>query len=251
MPHLNGQRTAPACLHRRHRGLPDDEAVNRHGMLGEPDRGDPKTQLARDRQARAVEQSPHVRHRDPSRRARMVRHQVSQHQQAAEQLGASIACHEAEVVVGVKPGLGRETLGRCQAPAVAPDADRHVVAGAISGISQHPRGGAENFARPCRGGDNRRRRARDEFRPQQACLGVVLVPDLLRRGTGQHSENVIPGDAAWTAELTQALLPPQDHSWMNRPTCPRTSATVSNRPRRRSPAARERSGAAPERGAPG
>src|SRR5258708_29779745 len=73
VPHLNRQRTAPACPHCRPRGLTDDKAVYRHRMLGEPDRVEAKTQLPRDPKARAIEQSPDVRYRDTSRQARMQR----------------------------------------------------------------------------------------------------------------------------------------------------------------------------------
>jgi hypothetical protein len=65
VPHVNGQRTAPACLPCRQGGLADDEAVDRHGVLGQRDRGDAKTQLARDPKAHAEEKPPDVRHRDP------------------------------------------------------------------------------------------------------------------------------------------------------------------------------------------
>jgi hypothetical protein len=145
MPHVKRQRTAPACPLRRPGGLADDKAVDRHGVLSEPDRGDAKTQLARDPEAHAEEKPPDVRHRDPFLRARMRGQPVAQRQEAAEQLG-SRATHD-ETDVGLRSGLRGEAPAPCQALAAAPDADRFVVARATRGIGQHAPGRVEDLAR--------------------------------------------------------------------------------------------------------
>ena len=144
MPHVKRQRTAPACLLCWPGGLADDKAVDRHGVRGEPDRDDAKTQLARDSEAHAEEKPPDVRHRDPFRRARMRRQPVTQRQEAGEQL-LSRATHD-ETDVGLRSGLRGEARAPCQALAAAPDADHFVVARATRGIGQHAPGRAEDLA---------------------------------------------------------------------------------------------------------
>ena len=139
---MNGQRTATACLLCWLGGLADDKAVDRHGVLGEPDRGEAKAQLAREPKAHAEEKPPDVWHRDPSWRARMRRHPVSQRQQAADQLGGRV--HRDETVQ-LHSWLRRKAREPFQASAPAPDADRFVVARTARGIGEHAQGRVENL----------------------------------------------------------------------------------------------------------
>src|SRR5215470_20308444 len=97
MPYLNGELTVPVHLRPRPGGLVDDEAVDRHRILGQPDRDDAKVQLGGDLKTHAVEQSPDVRHCDPSRLTRMRCQPVSQRHQASQQLRSWTASDEVEV----------------------------------------------------------------------------------------------------------------------------------------------------------
>jgi hypothetical protein len=62
-------------------------------------------------------------------------------------------------------------------------------------IGQHPARRVENLHAHETAATTGGGAPRDEFRPQQACLGVVLALNLLWGGTRQQPENVIPGDA--------------------------------------------------------
>ena len=65
MPHLDGQLTAPVHLYWRLGRLVDDEAVDRHRVLGQLDERDPEVQPAHHRHEHVVEQPPDVRYGDP------------------------------------------------------------------------------------------------------------------------------------------------------------------------------------------
>jgi hypothetical protein len=163
-------------------------------MLGKPDCGHTKSQFAGDPEADAVEQPPNVRHRHPAWRLRVRRQPVAQRQQGANRFGSKIPRDETDVRQ-FRTGLRREAAAPGEPPAAAPDANRLVVARTIGGIGQHAPRRVEDLLGPGGRRDDRRRRAGDEFRPHQACLGLVLSLDLVRSSSREQPENVIPGDA--------------------------------------------------------
>jgi hypothetical protein len=208
---MNREFTAPAYSRSWSGRLIDDKAVNRPGTLGKPDRDEAKTQLARDPEAHAEEQPPDVRYRDPARRARRPRRPVSQHQKGTKHFQSPVA-H----IRLLHSGQRGEAPWRSQASASAAKAGRFVVAGPIRRIGEHAPCLAENLACARGGRDNRRRRARDQFRPQQPHLGVVLVLDLLGGGARQHPEKVVPGNDWFLAKLTHEPAPfmrPELEKW--------------------------------------
>src|SRR5262249_30054424 len=87
-----------------------------------------------------------------------------------------------------------EALFLGQPSAAAPDAGRGVIAGPGCGIAQHAPRRVEELLRPRDCGENRRWRARNELRPQQARFGLILALNLRRGGAWHRVEQVIPGD---------------------------------------------------------
>ena len=65
VPYLDGQLTAPVHLYQRLGRLVDDEALDRHGVLGQLDERDPEVQPAHHPHEHVVEQPPDVRYGDP------------------------------------------------------------------------------------------------------------------------------------------------------------------------------------------
>src|SRR5262249_31009045 len=63
--------------------------------------------------------------------------------------------------------------------------------------SRHALRRAEDSLRPRDRRQDRRRDACYQLRPEYTRLGVVCLLDLIGRGAGQHTEDVVPGDTAF------------------------------------------------------
>src|SRR5262249_4474157 len=85
--------------------------------------------------------------------------------------------------------------GLAQTSARTPEADRLVVALPALRIAEHPPRRVEDVLRPRDRLEHIRRGARDQFRPQQGRLILVLPLDLARLGVRHRAEDVVPGDA--------------------------------------------------------
>jgi len=191
MPHVDGQLPVPLQLRRRPRRLVDHQALDRHRVRRQPDGRDVDVPPRRYLQAHVVEQAAHVGHghvfRPPP-----LQSQSAGSRRAARRVSARVP---RDLQVGrFQPGAVRVAPWLTQVPAGAPEAYRLVVALPAHRIAEHLPRLLQQALRQGDPLDHVRRGTRDQLRPQQARLGVVLTPDLRRLGAGQHAKDVIPGD---------------------------------------------------------